>query len=113
MLNYDSNFMQGTITTTKKNMHKYKNTLKFWQQLCLDTLLSLGDFLYLLLHIVKLSLMSMYYFLKQKILKVHFLITLNWIENQVYQDVTNGLAENNQEATNHNEGHNEDRTVCF
>lgn len=55
----------------------------------------------------------MYYFLKQKILKVHFLITLNWIENQVYQDVTNGLAENNQEATNHNEGHNEDRTVCF
>lgn len=33
---------------------------------------------------------------------------LNWVEYQINDDVTNGLAKSDQQTRSHNDGHNED-----
>lgn len=87
-------------------MHKYKNTLKFWWQLCLDTLVSLGDFFPLSTFPHCQIVFNEYIlFFKTKNFKDTFLnyFKLDWKSS----------ISNDQEGTSHNEDHNEDRIVCF
>lgn len=51
---------------------------------------------------------------KQKInLKDTFLNALNWVGYQINHDVTNGLAENDQQTRSHIEGHKRGQSNLF